>query len=286
MKWTLKLVSEVVPGKPTEYEVAMIERIEKFSPATVGLTINEGKAILAGLQKQMVTAQVQHHGASIHSCPGCGKAFRTKGYYKSTLRSVYGNVGMRIRRLRGCSCVGARQNSFSAMFTNKDPTTPELKYLTAKLAALLPFGKVADFLGELLPLSAQTTPNTIRNRTMKVGRRLQRSAEALAVPLREAPCEEVIVGLDGGYVRSRHPHYGNRYRDRLRISTGFVESTVNEIIAKRMVKKQQMRWSRHTVQAFLNVRVHVLNATLEDAFRHWHRGFRPLVDLLQPAAAA
>src|ERR1017187_2881956 len=106
---------------------------------------------------------------------------RTKGYYQSTLRSVYGNVGMRIRRLRGCSCVGARQNSFSAMFTNKDPTTPELKSLTAKLAALLPFGKVADFLGELLPLSAQTTPNTVRNRTMKVGRRLQRSAEALVV---------------------------------------------------------------------------------------------------------
>jgi hypothetical protein len=95
MKWTLKLVSEVVPGKPTEYEVATIERIEKFSPATVGLTISEGKAILAGLQKQMVTAQVQHHGASIHSCPRCGKAFRTKGYYQSTLRSVYGNVGMR-----------------------------------------------------------------------------------------------------------------------------------------------------------------------------------------------
>src|SRR5665213_741131 len=65
MKWTLKLVSEVVPGKPTEYEVATIERIEKFSPATVGLTISEGNAILAGLQKQMVTAQVQHHGASI-----------------------------------------------------------------------------------------------------------------------------------------------------------------------------------------------------------------------------
>jgi hypothetical protein len=71
----------------------------------------------------------------------------------------------------------------------------------------------------------------------------------------------------------------------VRISTGFVESAVNEIIAKRMVKKQQ-RWSRHTVQAFLNVRVHVLNATLEDAFRHWHRGFRPPEDLFQPAAAA
>src|ERR1035441_346716 len=157
MKWTLKLVAEVVPGIPTEHEVATIERIEEFSPATVGLTIGEGKAILAGLQQQMVTAQVQHHGVSIHRCQGCGRAFRTKGYYHSTLRSVYGNVGMRIRRLRGCSCAGLQQSSFSTVFTNQDPTTPELRYLTAKLAALLPFGRVADFLGELLPLSAQIT---------------------------------------------------------------------------------------------------------------------------------
>src|SRR5665213_2178644 len=107
MKWTLKLVSEVVPGKPTEYEVATIERIEKFSPAIVGLTISEGKAILAGLQKQMVTAQVQHHGTSIHSRPGCGKAFRTKGYYRSTLRSVYGNVGMRHPPLAGVFLCGS-----------------------------------------------------------------------------------------------------------------------------------------------------------------------------------
>src|ERR1017187_2277575 len=46
------------------------------------------------------------------------------------------------------------------------------------------------------------------------------------------------------------PNYGSRYRDRLRISTGFVESAVNEIIAKRMAKKQQMRWNRHTIQPF------------------------------------
>jgi len=71
------------------------------------------------------------------------------------------------------------------------------------------------------------------------------------------------------------PDYGKRYRAGQRISTGFVESAVNEIVAKRMVKKQQMRWNRYTVQSFLDVRVHVLNATLEDAFRHWHRGFRP-----------
>jgi len=62
------------------------------------------------------------------------------------------------------------------------------------------------------------------------------------------------------------------------ISTAFVESAVNEIVAKRMNKKQQMRWSRTTVQPFLDVRTAVLNDTLEDAFRYRHPGFRPAND--------
>ncbi|MGH9401827.1 MAG: hypothetical protein ACRD2P_06945, partial [Terriglobia bacterium] len=52
-------------------------------------------------------------------------------------------------------------------------------------------------------------------------------------------------------------NYGKRYRADQPISTAWVESTVNEVIAKRMVKKQPMRWNRFTVQPFLTVRVHV-----------------------------
>ncbi len=40
-----------------------------------------------------------------------------------------------------------------------------------------------------------------------------------------------------------------------------------------MVKKQQIRWNRSTVQPFLTVRVHVLNDMLEQAFRAWHTNF-------------
>jgi hypothetical protein len=54
-----------------------------------------------------------------------------------------------------------------------------------------------------------------------------------------------------------------------------MESAVNEIIAKRMNKKQQMRWNRATVQPFLDVRTAVLNDTLEDAFRRRYPRFRP-----------
>ena len=457
MKWTIKLVFEAVPGSPVEHELGIIERAAEISPATVGLTIVEGKALLASLQEQVVIAQVQQHVATIKYCPQCGNAFRTKGHYQSTLRSVYGTVGMRIRRLRACPCSGSQAHSFSTLFTNKSPITPELRYLTAKMAALLPFRKAADFLGEFLPLSARATASTVRNRTMKVGRRLQRSAETLAAATSNEPCKELVVGFDGGYVRNRHrrpernfevvagkaldrdgqatrfafvrsggseavsavglalrhcgvneatsvtvltdgdaglraihqqvaphadhildwfhismrfknleqlakginaiadggvrshalaeidhakwrlwngltergivglihlgqwaeapcfehipslkklahtlletirylelnadsmPDYGKRYRADQRISTGFVESAVNEIIAKRMVKKQQMRWNRYTVQRFLDVRIHVLNGTLEDAFRHWHKGFRPVADQTQLVLSA
>jgi hypothetical protein len=54
-----------------------------------------------------------------------------------------------------------------------------------------------------------------------------------------------------------------------------VESAVNEIVAKRMNKAQQMRWNRATVQPFLDVRTAVLNGTLEDAFRRAIRASGP-----------
>jgi hypothetical protein len=70
-------------------------------------------------------------------------------------------------------------------------------------------------------------------------------------------------------------HYAARRRRGEPIATSFVESAVDEIIAWRMCKAQQMRWSRTTVQPFLDVRTAVLNDTLEDAFRRRHPGFRP-----------
>ncbi len=48
------------------------------------------------------------------------------------------------------------------------------------------------------------------------------------------------------YIRNnRHliPNYGEKWRYGETISTSFVESTINKVIAKRMVKKQQMQWT-------------------------------------------
>ena len=67
-------------------------------------------------------------------------------------------------------------------------------------------------------------------------------------------------------------NYGERYRCGERISTGFVESTVNQVIAKRFVKKQQMRWTPRGAHLLLQVRVNVLNNDLQEAFQRWHPG--------------
>jgi hypothetical protein len=54
-------------------------------------------------------------------------------------------------------------------------------------------------------------------------------------------------------------NYGERRRCGERVSTGFVESTINQLFAKRFVKKQQMRWTPRGAHLLLQVRVHVLN---------------------------
>jgi hypothetical protein len=48
------------------------------------------------------------------------------------------------------------------------------------------------------------------------------------------------------YIRNNQdyiPNYGERYRNGERIATSFVESTVNQLVSKRMVKRQQMQWT-------------------------------------------
>jgi hypothetical protein len=69
-------------------------------------------------------------------------------------------------------------------------------------------------------------------------------------------------------------NYGERYHHGERISTGFVESTVNQVVSKRMVKKQQMQWTQRGAHLLLQVRVQVLNGDWESTFRVWYPDFR------------
>ena len=66
------------------------------------------------------------------------------------------------------------------------------------------------------------------------------------------------------------PNYGELYRYDETISTAFVESTINEVVTKRMVKKQQMQWTHEGAHYLLQTRTAVLNGDLENMFRRWY----------------
>ena len=446
----MKLVTERPSGVVTETELTCIERNEQMGLAELGLSLVEAKRVTAALQAEMVPAQMTALGECPRVCEACGRRLASKGHSAARFRSLFGDVPVRMRRLLVCPCHGENEAGSVAVlgFGRGAAIAPELAYVTARYAAMAPFGKTADLLSELLPISGTQHASTVRSRTLRVGAQVVQAHAAETTNQPTAPASgPVVVGIDGGYLRHRHRAEGRRFEviagkvihadgaqhrfafirtgppstaaafqtalaatgvdahtpatvlcdgdaglwqlqrkvlpgavvvldwwhaavrfehalqaarslgagtaeaslaatavrglerakwrlwhgrwpgcrrrlaalcrwaasrsardvagiDKLRqhasdlfgylerneaalvhyaarrqhgepIATSFVESAVDEIISWRMAKAQQMRWSRATVQPFLDVRTAVLNDTLEDAFRRRHPGFRP-----------
>jgi hypothetical protein len=453
LRWRVTLVAERPSGVTTETELACIERDQQTGLADLGLSLAEAKQVTAALQAEIVPAQMTVLGECPRVCEACGRRLASKGSSAARFRSLFGDVPVRVRRWLVCPCGGKGEAKSVAVldFGRGAAVAPEFAYVTAQYAALMPFGKAAALLSELLPVSGTQHASTVRNRTLRVGTQVVRAhAAARANEPALSASGPVVVGLDGGYIRHRHRadgrrfeviagkvihadgaqhrvaftrtgpaataeafraalaavgvnvdtpatvlcdgdaglwrlqrevlpgatvvldwwhaavrfehalqaarglgantaeasladtavrgperakwrlwhgrwpgcrrrlaalsrwmqrrpvrdvagvdkvrqhiaallgylerneaalvHYATRRRGGEPIATSFVESAVDEIISWRMAKAQQMRWSRATVQPFLDVRTAVLNDTLEDAFRRRHPGFRPVND--------
>jgi hypothetical protein len=94
-----------------------------------------------------------------------------------------------------------------------------------------------------------------------------------------APAEKLAAGVAEfeTYIRNNQesiPNYGERYRQGETISTAFVESTINQVVSRRFVKKQQMHWTLRGAHLLLQTRTKVLNNELEEVFRRWYPLFR------------
>jgi len=135
------------------------------------------------------------------------------GHYGATFRSLFGDVPVRVRRWLVCPCQGAREaKSVAALDFGGDGVAPELAYVTARYAALMPFGKAAALLSELLPLSGVQHASTVRNRTLRVGTEIVQAHAAASASEPALPASgPVVVGIDGGYVRHRHRAEGRRF---------------------------------------------------------------------------
>jgi hypothetical protein len=86
------------------------------------------------------------------------------------------------------------------------------------------------------------------------------------------------LGEFSGYITNNAgfiPNYAERHRYGEVVSTAFVESTVNQVIAKRFAKKQQMQWTPRGVHLLMQLRTRVLDGILDSDFKRWRNERRP-----------
>ena len=95
VKVLLQLTAE--DGNAAAAQVAVFEK-QTERPEDLGLSIAEGKAVMATIQRQVVDAQVASWVARHRCCEACGARRQSKGSYPVVL-TLYGDVRVASPRL-------------------------------------------------------------------------------------------------------------------------------------------------------------------------------------------
>src|SRR5450830_782092 len=100
--------------------VAVVERQDR-SVAGLGLTLAEGRALLAQVQSVLVSHQSAGWMADQLACYRCGSVLAHKDSRSIVMRTVFGKVEIPSPRLWTCSC-GAKQGKRSAKLFRRHRT--------------------------------------------------------------------------------------------------------------------------------------------------------------------
>src|ERR1700733_12026644 len=193
-------------------EAAVFEkRTER--PEDLGLSIADGKALIAAVQQRVVNAQVTSWTERHRYCAACGTRRRSKGSHPIVFLTLYGDVQIASPRLYCCPCENTDGAATVSPLRNllPDYVAPERLYLEARWASLVPYAAAAGLLTDILPIAAGANATTVREHVLRVAERAEaelaeeracfidgRPAEWAKLPIPEG---RIAVGLDGGYIR-------------------------------------------------------------------------------------
>jgi hypothetical protein len=212
VKILLQITSDDGTASAAE-EVAVFEKVTE-RPEDLGLSIAEGKATLAAVQRRTVSAQAAAWADRHRRCEACGERRGSKGRYPVTFMTLYGDVELASPRLLRCPCQSADSPATVSPLRDliPDHVAPERLYLEARWSSLVPYAAAAGLLADILPMESGANAKTVREHALRVAERAEAELEeeqfsfidGCPADWQKLPIPEgrIVVGLDGGYIRN------------------------------------------------------------------------------------
>src|SRR4051812_32444738 len=191
----MRLVKTGEDGEEQCLDVMKINRPDDLGHiANLGLTVADGKLLLAGLQQEIVAAQARSHAVRRPNCRSCGAVCHVKDYRDHAVATLFGQVTLRLPRFRCAGCGGSEAGHG---WPSHCRSTPELDQLQTHLSALMPYRVAADVMAQMFPVDAGNDPETLRSHTLTIGADLR--DQAAVRPETAAPA--ITVTLDSTFIR-------------------------------------------------------------------------------------
>jgi hypothetical protein len=151
VRWTIKLEFTPDGGEPQVRQIGTINRsMTDVRPEGVGLTLQEGRQLLRGIECQVIANQVHLYTLCFRACPDCGRRRQFKDVRTKCVQTVFGAYRFRGRRIRTCACEveqGHPASFFPLGVLIPRRTTPEVRFLFAELGARMPYREASRMLG-------------------------------------------------------------------------------------------------------------------------------------------
>ena len=162
MRWVVRIELEEDEAEVSADSGAIfIERARLKDAVELGLTLEDGKRIMAFLQRRVLTDQLHKHCRSSRRCSVCAGIRAIKDHRHRVIDTVFGRVNVAAPRCRcGADCHVV--SPVSALVPGW--VRPELLELQAKLGADVPYRQAATILKTFLPEATSFNHATTRNR--------------------------------------------------------------------------------------------------------------------------
>ena len=163
MQIEIRLAISAGAAESDALQLLTLEVDAQPSIETLGLGLADAKALLARMQSQIVTRQVELISTSQRRCDGCGLSRAIKDYHDVHYRSLFGNVVVKVPRWRRCEC---RCSTAPSERRARRWISAELEYVQSRLAATIPYAKSSELLELLLPVVGANATSTVRRHTL------------------------------------------------------------------------------------------------------------------------